>query len=290
MALRADMVPMVEMFVKYKTTIKTPGIDGVLKMSLDEFEFVPIDPTSSSRFRSPFKSIQSHRCSNEGPNNPALLNLIKNKGCGGYIFEFESFNSRDICREFVCKHVGIPKKSCQVSAIGKAGHSQELSLTRKRKQQVGLTSSLISHRINPVTDGLTNKVSFKLTPEIIHQIFAEKPAVCQAFLTNVPHKISEKDFWAKFCRAEYLLCTKNVQVAAAEAADDEELAIFFKQDDILTNEALNKIRKVDATIDLYADQADHGRTRDGNTEYYDHTDLYKRNILQEINRHGAVVL
>lgn len=53
--------------------------------------------------------------------------------------------------------------------------------------------------------------------------------------------MSEKDFWTKYCRAEYLHKTKNSIAAAAEAADDEELAIFLKNDDLLANEIRRKV-------------------------------------------------
>lgn len=53
--------------------------------------------------------------------------------------------------------------------------------------------------------------------------------------------MAEKDFWTKYCRAEYLNRTKNAVVAAAEAAEDEELAVFLKHDDILANEARRKV-------------------------------------------------
>ena len=53
--------------------------------------------------------------------------------------------------------------------------------------------------------------------------------------------MTEKDFWTKYFRAEYLHSTKNVVAAAAEAAEDEELAIFLKDDDILANAARQKV-------------------------------------------------
>jgi transcription initiation factor TFIIH subunit 1 len=53
--------------------------------------------------------------------------------------------------------------------------------------------------------------------------------------------MSEIEFWNKYCRAEYLHRTKNAAAAKAEAAEDEELAIFLKDDDILANEARRKV-------------------------------------------------
>ncbi|KAJ8446765.1 hypothetical protein Cgig2_000776 [Carnegiea gigantea] len=163
---------------------------------------------------------------------------------------------------------------------------------RSSKQRVGFKSAMISD-IKPLADGQTNRVTFNLTPEIIHQIFTEKPTVHQAFLKYVPNKMSEIDFWTKYCRAEYLHSTKNAVAATVEAAEDEELAVFLKQDDIL-------IRKVDPTLDIEVDKGDdythlpdHGISSDGIKEVAKSQSLYdqyKRNLLQDLNRHAAVVL
>lgn len=53
--------------------------------------------------------------------------------------------------------------------------------------------------------------------------------------------MSEKNFWTKYCKAEYLQWSNNSATVAAEAAEDEELAIFLKHDDILANEARRKV-------------------------------------------------
>jgi transcription initiation factor TFIIH subunit 1 len=53
--------------------------------------------------------------------------------------------------------------------------------------------------------------------------------------------MSEVEFWTKYCRAEYLYRTKNQAAAAAEAADDEDLALFTKEDDIIMTEAQRKV-------------------------------------------------
>lgn len=170
--------------------------------------------------------------------------------------------------------------------------------SKKSKQRVGFKSAMISD-IRPATDGRTNKVTFSLTPEIILQIFAEKPAVHQAFLNFVvPNKMTEMEFWTKYCRAEYLNRTKNYHAVVAEAAEDEELAVFLKEDDILANEVRKKIRRVDPTLDMEADEGDdythlpdHGIFRDGTKESNElQPEHYRRTLLQDLNRHAAVVL
>ncbi|CAM0911246.1 unnamed protein product [Alopecurus aequalis] len=165
------------------------------------------------------------------------------------------------------------------------------------KQKPGFKTAMLAD-VRPLADGQTNKVTFSLTTEIIHQIFAEKPAVHRAFLDYVPKKLSEKDFWTKYCRAEYLLRTKNTLAAKAEAAEDEELAMFLKNDDILAKEAKLKIKRVDPTLDMEADAGDdyihlpdHGILRDGSRETVDaDSELARRTLSQDLNRHAAVVL
>lgn len=169
--------------------------------------------------------------------------------------------------------------------------------SRKSKQRVGFKSTMILDT-KPMADGRTNKVTFNLTPEIKYQIFVLKPAVHQAFLNLVPSKMTEKDFWTKYFRAEYLHSTKNAITVAAEAAEDEELAIFLKGDDILERESRKKIRRVDPTLDMEADQGDdythlpdHGIFRDGTKEISEtQHEQYMRTLSQDLNRQGAVVL
>ncbi|CAN1176692.1 General transcription and DNA repair factor IIH subunit TFB1-1 [Linum perenne] len=176
----------------------------------------------------------------------------------------------------------------------------EHDCNRKSKQRVGLKSSMLAEA-KPIIDGRTNRVTFNLTPEIVRellQIFAEKPAVHEAYLEYVPSKMEDKDFWTKYCRAEYLQRSKNIHAAIAEAAEDEGLAIFLKPDDILSNETRRKIRRVDPTLDMEADLGDdyshlpdHGIARDGVKEVPEsESELYRRTLLQDLNRHAAVVL
>ncbi|XP_071683336.1 general transcription and DNA repair factor IIH subunit TFB1-1-like [Lolium perenne] len=130
------------------------------------------------------------------------------------------------------------------------------------------------------------------------QIFSEKPAVHQAFLDYVPKKLSEQDFWTKYCRAEYLLRAKCTLRAKAEAAGDEELAMFLKNDDILSKEAKLKIKRVDPVFDMEVDAGDdyihlpdHGILCDGTKETTDtDIELARRTLSQDLNRHAAVVL
>ncbi|KAK1316891.1 putative RNA polymerase II transcription factor B subunit 1-1 [Acorus calamus] len=249
--------------VKYRPSVKEAGIPGVLLMTEDKFTFTPNDPRSLARLEVDFRSIKGHMVSKDGSKD-ALLNLkydIEGKS-RGYIFEFDNFPDRNACRDFVGKILG------KVQAMGSSGQNAqtvsaksaapdllEADAQRTSKQRSGFKSAMLAD-VRPLTDGRSNKVTFSLTPEIIHQIFSEKPAVHQAFLSSVPSRMTEKDFWTKYCRAEYLRKTRNRVAAEAEAAEDEELAVFLKHDDILANEIRRKVRRVDPSLDMAADLGD----------------------------------
>ncbi|KAL7249011.1 hypothetical protein ACSBR1_011223 [Camellia fascicularis] len=330
---------------KYKSSVKDPGVPGILEMMEDRFIFTPNNPKLSSSLSVQFKLIKGHKFTKEGSHKHALLNLTQDQG-GSYIFEFENFSDRDVCREFVGRATTMAgeagKTSSEPSAVTpqdeqlistqemerrikllqEDGELQKLHkqfviggilteaefwATRKKlldrntssviKQRAGFKSAMLAD-VKPAADGRSNRVTFNLSPEIIHQIFAEKPAVHQAFLKFVPRKMTEKDFWNKYCRAEYLHSTKNPVAAAAEAAEDEELAVFLKNDDVWASEARRKIRRVDPTLDMEADEGDdyihlpdHGLSRDDSKDAIDSPyEEYRRSLSQVLNRHGAVVL
>ncbi|CAI9755050.1 unnamed protein product [Fraxinus pennsylvanica] len=328
---------------KYKSSVKDPGVPGVLKMTRERFVFMPNDPNSSRKLNVEFRTIKGHKFTKEGSSKQALLNLTQEQG-GNYILEFDNFADRDICREFVAAAIAFhgetgkatsekpaaPFQGDQLSTaemehrikllqednelqmlhkqfvIGGILTEAEFWATRKKlldqndrrrpKQRVALKNEMWS--VKPLSDGQSNRVTFNLTPEIIHQIFAEKPAVRQAYLKFVPIKMSEKEFWTKYSRAEYLHSTKNVVAAAAEAAEDEELAVFLKQDDMLANEARRKIRRVDPTLDMEADVGDdylhlpdHGLLREESKDVLESQyEPYRRHFSQDLNQHAAVVL
>ncbi|XP_009758565.1 general transcription and DNA repair factor IIH subunit TFB1-1 [Nicotiana tabacum] len=327
---------------KYKSSVKDPGVPGVLKLTKERFFFMPNDPTSTTKLNVEFKLIKGHRSSKEGSSKQALLNLMHDQG-RSYIFEFDSFPDRDKCREFVASAIAacgeVVKAASEKPAVP---HDEQLSAAemgrrikllqdnselqklhrqlviggilseaefwaarkklleqgdiKKPKQRVALKNDMWS--VKPLSDGQTNRVTFNLTPEVIHQIFAEKPAVRQAYLKFVPGKMSEKEFWTKYSRAEYLHSTKNIVAAAAEAAEDEELAVFLKQDDMLAFEARKKIRRVDPTLDMEADEGDdymhlpdHGLPLDETKEILEpQYEPFKRSFSQYLNQHAAVVL
>ncbi|PHU24777.1 Vacuolar cation/proton exchanger 2 [Capsicum chinense] len=133
------------------------------------------------------------------------------------------------CRDFVAS---------SIAAYGEVGKSTSEKPDIPHDEQ--LTATKMGRRIK-----LLQKLHWQLViGEVIHQIFAEKPAVCRAYLNFVPGKMSGKEFWTKYSRAEYLHSTKNIFATFAQASEDEELAVFLKQDAMLESEARKKMNNI----------------------------------------------
>ncbi|WJX49920.1 hypothetical protein P8452_36296 [Trifolium repens] len=321
---------------KYKTALKDPGTPGILKLTQHKFVFEPNDPTSNNKLDVDFRFIECHRVTKQSK-DPPLLNLAHAQGryifelesfpdlhvcrefVGNALRKYGEGEPAKVISEeqlstaelelrikILQDDRKLQKLHAELVASGKLTESEfwatkkkmlDQNESRKLKQRIGFKNFLIFDT-KPTSDGRINQVKFQLTPEIKYQIFALKPAVHQAFLNFVPKKMSEVDFWNKYFKAEYLHSTKNTIAAAAEAAEDEDLAVFLKDDEILEVEARKKVRRVDPTLDMEADHGDdythlpdHGIFRDGSKEIPEaQHPLYRRTLLQDLNRQGAVVL
>ncbi|ESQ30903.1 hypothetical protein EUTSA_v10011448mg [Eutrema salsugineum] len=247
--------------------------------------FVPDDRKSDSKIEVQTQNIENHKYSKESHQLP--LFKLTNKQGRSHTFVFGNYPDmnafRDIITKALAKCEEDPKKSTEQLCF--ADLELRVKLLRENSELQRLHKQFVESK--------TNKVTFNFTPEIIFQFFAEKPAVRQAFINYVPSKITEKDFWTKYFRAEYLYSTKNTAVAAAEATEDELLAVFLKPDEISAREARRKIRRVDPTLDMVADHAgDDTLSMDQCMDVAEpHKDLFKRRSLaQDIDRHGAAVL
>ncbi|KAJ0751416.1 putative PH-like domain superfamily, TFIIH p62 subunit, TFIIH subunit Tfb1/GTF2H1 protein [Helianthus annuus] len=124
---------------KYKSSVKDPGVRGILKMTRERFVFQPNDPSLSVKLNVEFRLIKGHKSSKEGANRPALLNLTQDQG--NYIFEFENFSDREICRDFVGEVVWTFAKAI-AGEVG--GPTSEKSVPHKDEQ---LSSAEMERRI-----------------------------------------------------------------------------------------------------------------------------------------------
>jgi transcription initiation factor TFIIH subunit 1 len=73
--------------------------------------------------------------------------------------------------------------------------------SRAEKQVTGIPSVLLAD-VRPTFE-TSNAVHYKLTPQIIQQIFLQFPAVQRAYADNVPLKISEQHFWQAYLQSQW---------------------------------------------------------------------------------------
>jgi hypothetical protein len=68
------------------------------------------------------------------------------------------------------------------------------------KQRTGISSASTAEiQSEHDADG---KVKLKLTAELRRQIMLEKPGVSRAYLANVPHLMSDSEFWGRYFRMQ----------------------------------------------------------------------------------------
>lgn len=138
----------------------------------------------------------------------------------------------------------------------------------KTKQQVGFKSDMC-FKVKLSYDTQSNEVTFNMTVEM-----------------------TDNEFLTKYSNAQDIQSNNNNNIAAiaAEVAEDEYLEVFLKQDAILASETRKKIRKVDPTLNMEADERDDFTNFHRKDVVEAQYELFKRSFLQDINRHSEVVL
>uniref|UniRef100_A0A8C5FLY5 General transcription factor IIH, polypeptide 1 n=1 Tax=Gadus morhua TaxID=8049 RepID=A0A8C5FLY5_GADMO len=158
-----------------------------------------------------------------------------------------------------------------------------------KKQDVGISAAFLAD-IRPQTDGC-NGLRYNLTPDIIESIFRTYPAVQQKYGENVPHNLTEKEFWTRFFQSHYFhrdrISTGALDIFSECAKQDEkgnvthlELYRYIRSGvlNVLTAEGLPKEKKIGGKP---ASTSNPNRTGKENSNSA---------IIKRFNHHSAMIL
>ncbi|CAL8356572.1 unnamed protein product [Lota lota] len=166
-------------------------------------------------------------------------------------------------------------------------NNTENSLSDK-KQDVGISAAFLAD-IRPQTDGC-NGLRYNLTPDIIESIFRTYPAVQQKYGENVPHNLTEKEFWTRFFQSHYFhrdrISTGTLDIFSECAKQDEKgLKSMVVQG--VKNPLVNLLSLEDKTLD-----EGYGFSTAASTSNPNRTGKENSNsaIIKRFNHHSAMIL
>ena len=123
-------------------------------------------------------------------------------------------------------------KPSSSSAKGIAAAAPPSSAFPPPGQRVGLASALLVEEASSSRSGGANRATFRLTPELVLQIFAERPYVRAAYASAVPRACGEAEFWKRYLRYEAVRRARRRLKSAGrdpgEAGPEDELFRQFR--------------------------------------------------------------
>lgn len=144
-----------------------------------------------------------------------------------------------------------------------------------------------------------NKHVYRLTPQIIHQIFVEYPAVRDVYEEHVPHKLSEREFWERYFQSSYFhrIREQNSSFRSHRTFRTTSCDDIFMRCESITEDLVPTIKfsDIDHAVDLTFEEDDDHNPDSGFgvpiDERMDKDELEKAiNVIRRFNRHSVLVL
>ncbi|CAO3571851.1 unnamed protein product [Mortierella alpina] len=147
--------------------------------------------------------------------------------------------------------------------IGKHVSEEEFWESRKHllrnktvmdQQQKGQSSAWLD--LKPET-GESNDVKYVMTPQVIHSIFQQYPAIKRKYDENVPDILSEGEFWKRFFQSRFFHRSRSGR--GANEPDDDIFDRALEEDEEETKNAPKRMRldNIDRLLDLSTTEEDH---------------------------------
>ncbi|KAK9865480.1 hypothetical protein WJX84_000774 [Apatococcus fuscideae] len=164
------------------------------------------------------------------------------------------------------------------------------------RQRTGFSTAMIGD-VRQGSEGSTDRVTFKITKDTVQQIFSEKPHIKLAYQLRVPHTLDEKTFWQRYLKYLARCKARQKKAGAAEHDDDEDEAIFGEDRAASNAEMRKRIKHVDPSVNIAADQFESFETGYG-TAHSGRQDPKSSGqgigaaeaMFRDLNRHAAAVV
>ncbi|XP_032379942.1 general transcription factor IIH subunit 1 [Etheostoma spectabile] len=157
------------------------------------------------------------------------------------------------------------------------------------KQEVGISGAFLAD-IRPQTDGC-NGLRYNLTADIIESIFRTYPAVKEKYSENVPHNLTEKDFWTRFFQSHYFhrdRINTGTQDIFSECAKQDEKGLKSMVVQGVKNPLVDLLSLEDKTLDEgYGFCKTFPSTSNSNRTVKESSNSA---IIKRFNHHSAMVL
>ncbi|XP_055048056.2 general transcription factor IIH subunit 1 [Misgurnus anguillicaudatus] len=168
-------------------------------------------------------------------------------------------------------------------------NSVDHSLSNNKQQEVGISAAFLAD-IRPQTDGC-NGLRYNLTSDIIESIFRTYPTVKQKYAENVPHTMTEKEFWTRFFQSHYFhrdRINTGQQDIFSECAKQDEKGLKSMVTQGVKNPMVDLLSLEDKTLD-----DGYGTATVPSTSNATNKTLRENSncaIIKRFNHHSAMVL
>uniref|UniRef100_A0A8D3BPT2 General transcription factor IIH subunit 1 n=1 Tax=Scophthalmus maximus TaxID=52904 RepID=A0A8D3BPT2_SCOMX len=157
------------------------------------------------------------------------------------------------------------------------------------KQEVGISGAFLAD-IRPQTDGC-NGLRYNLTADIIESVFRTYPAVKEKYSENVPHNLTEKEFWTCFFQSHYFhrdRINTGTQDIFSECAKQDEKGLKSMVIQGVKNPFVDLLTLDDKTLDEgYGVSTTLPSTSNANRTVKESSNYA---IIKRFNHHSAMVL
>lgn len=218
---------------KIADTVKYKKIDGSLMLLENEVSWVPCGG-SGKRFRCLYSDIKVQRISPETSSKVQLQIVLQDDASNNFHFSnpkgrATQMQERNVIKDLLAELIPLHRqkatkdleeknkifqekpelyqlyKELVVSNIITAQEfweNQKVNIKAEAvKQEVGIASGVLAE-MKPDMHGC-NELRFNLTADTIEAIFKMYPAVKQKFVSQVPHEVTEKEFWTEFFKSQH---------------------------------------------------------------------------------------